>query len=85
MNNIKKSKQIVQWLIGHELISLNRLEEKLEMSQGCLSKAKKGIIHIPIKYLSPLEKELNAYGFQMQCMGDVTNIAFIDKPSKKAK
>lgn len=59
-----KGQKIINWLIDHPLVSRSALCEKVKYDRGSLEQALNGGRSIPDKYLEPLEKELEKYGFK---------------------
>lgn len=58
------SEEIVKFLKAHPLISIRRLELKLDIPETMLSHALKKQRNIPGKYWLSLEKELKKYGYK---------------------
>lgn len=56
--------KLLDWLNDHDLISINRLEERAGIPQRVLSKALKGTRPLPEKYCKPLAKILKEYGYK---------------------
>lgn len=56
--------KLLDWIKDHDLISINRLEERAGIPQRSLHKAIKGIRPLPEKYVKPLIKELKKYGYK---------------------
>jgi chromosome partitioning protein len=56
--------KLLDWLKDHDLLSINRLEERVGIPQRSLHKAIKGIRPLPEKYEQPLTKELKKYGYK---------------------
>lgn len=63
---VKESYALIEYLKTHPLISLNALEEKLNIPQSTLSKAVKGHRPIPIGYWYKLSLELRDYGYHIE-------------------
>lgn len=57
------SNHFVDFLKSHDLISVHRLEAKLNIPKDTLRKAKAGKRHIPGKYFYDMALLLNDYGF----------------------
>lgn len=60
---IKKSKQIVDFLNDRELISVKILEDKLNLPGATISKAIYGTRLIPKKHIQRIECVLEKYGY----------------------
>ena len=60
---IKKSKQIVDFLNDRELISVKILEDKLNLPGATVSKAIYGTRLIPKKHIQRIECVLEKYGY----------------------
>ena len=60
---IKKSKQIVDFLNDRDLISVKILEDKLNLPGATISKAIYGTRLIPKKYIQAIECVLEKYGY----------------------
>lgn len=54
----------IDWVKTHDLISINRLEERVGIPQRVLAKAIAGSRALPEKYIGPLTVELKKYGFK---------------------
>jgi len=63
---INENNALIEYFKTHPLISLNGLEQKLNIPQSTLSKAVKGHRPIPIGYLYKLSLELRDYGYQIE-------------------
>jgi len=60
---IKKSKQIVDFLNDRDLISVKTLEDKLNLPGSTISKAIYGTRLIPKKHIKSIECVLEKYGY----------------------
>ena len=69
---INESNALIEYFKTHPLISLNALEEKLNIPQSTLSKAVKGHRPIPIVYWYKLSLELRDYGYHIENYISVT-------------
>jgi hypothetical protein len=56
--------KLLEWIREHDLLSINRLEERAGVPQRVLSKALKGDRPLPKKYIDPLIKQLKKYGYR---------------------
>lgn len=56
--------KLLAWIEEHDLLSINRLEERAGIPQRSLHKAIKGIRPLPDKYIKPLKKILKEYGYK---------------------
>lgn len=56
--------KILDWIKEHDLLSINRLEERAGIPQRSLHKALNGVRPLPNKYVKPLEKILKKYGYK---------------------
>lgn len=63
-NKPSRSDKILSWLLDHPLVSRSALCDKIGYDRGSLEQALKGGRSIPAKYLAPLEKELEKYGYK---------------------
>lgn len=59
-----KSEKIISWLIAHPAIDKGVICDKVGYDAGNMKKAMNGGRSIPAKYLDPLEKELEKYGYK---------------------
>lgn len=57
--------EIIIFLKSHPLISVNRLESRLNIPQRSIAQAMAGLRSIPKKHISAIEKELSHYGFSL--------------------
>lgn len=56
--------KLLDWIKDHDMLSINRLEERAGIPQRVLAKALKGDRPLPDKYVKPLEKILKKYGYK---------------------
>jgi hypothetical protein len=56
--------KLLDWIREHDLLSINRLEERADVPQRVLQKALKGERPLPARHVKKLEKELKKYGYK---------------------
>jgi uncharacterized protein YcgL (UPF0745 family) len=56
--------KLLDWIRDHDLLSINRLEERAGVPQRVLQKALKGERPLPAHHAKKLEKELKKYGYK---------------------